>query len=73
MSGVPQVFVLGPILFSNFFNYVDSGIECTISKFTDDTKLTGAVGTLLGRNLTGFTVKDYVSLNTVVKTRDMYC
>ncbi|GAB0210058.1 cAMP-dependent protein kinase inhibitor alpha [Grus japonensis] len=29
---------------------MDSGIECTLSKFTDDTKLCGGVNTLEGRD-----------------------
>ena len=29
---------------------MNSGIECTISEFADDTKLSGALATLEGRN-----------------------
>lgn len=43
-SGVPQSSVLGLILFNIFVNYLDNEIECTLIKFTDDTKRGGTVG-----------------------------
>jgi len=38
------------LLFYIFVSNMNSGIECTFSKFTSDTKLRGAVDTLEGRD-----------------------
>jgi len=52
-SGVPRRFILRPTLFNFFINAIDSGTECNLMNFADDTKLSGTAdlpsrGTLTG-------------------------
>jgi len=50
MSGVPQGLVLGLALINIFVSNINSEIECTLTKFADNNKLSCVVDTLEGRD-----------------------
>ena len=52
-SGVPQDFILGPVLFNVFISGLDARLKRMLSKLIDHTNLGGSVDSLKGEILTG--------------------
>lgn len=48
-TGIRQGSVVGPDLFSIFINYLDKGIEGTLNRFVDGTKLGRSIELLESR------------------------
>ena len=49
-NGVSPGSVFRSAFFNIFINVIDDGIECTLSKSADDTKQSGAVDSVEGRD-----------------------
>ena len=74
-SGAPPWSILGPTLFNIFTRDLNSGIECTLRNFTDDSKLSGAVDTCKGqeaiqRNLDKLTKWAHVKITRFNKAKN---
>ncbi|KAJ7423653.1 rna-directed dna polymerase from mobile element jockey-like [Willisornis vidua] len=50
MSDIPQGLVLGSARFEIFVSNMESGIKCILSKFFNESKLSGGVSVLEGRD-----------------------
>ncbi|KAM9643769.1 uncharacterized protein ACIBXB_012437 [Morphnus guianensis] len=64
-SGIPWGSALGAILFNIFIIYIDSEIECTLSKFADNINLSGTVHSLEGRDAIQRDLEDRTHMNLV--------
>ena len=47
---IREVSLLGPVFFNIFIIVIDSGMECTLSKFVNETKLCGVVNMTEGQD-----------------------
>lgn len=51
MSGNPQESILGPLFFNMFIKNLETGIEWTLSRLADNTKMSVTVDTTVGRDI----------------------
>ncbi|PKU37919.1 rna-directed dna polymerase from mobile element jockey-like [Limosa lapponica baueri] len=63
--------ILGSVLFNIFINDRVSGIEYTLSKFAGDTKLTGAVDSLEGRDAIQRDLEEWTHANLMKLNKSM--